>query len=128
MHDARAPGHPPAADLARHALDGSRAPLPSGTLEHLGRCASCRDLLAAYERVGAAARDGYLREPETLADPPPRVWEAILREVRAERSGRAAGPGPPPGPSDPAGTDAPTAAGGEDRRPRGPHGRSRHAG
>lgn len=87
MSGAGLSGHLPPADLAQHVLDGARTPWPPGMLDHLHRCASCRDRVRAFERVDAAARGGL--PPEPLVSPPVRVWEAILAEVRAERTGPA---------------------------------------
>ncbi|MEU8794134.1 hypothetical protein [Streptomyces sp. NPDC048643] len=84
MSGARLSGHLPPADLAQHVLDAARAPWPPEDLDHLGHCAPCRDRVQAFERVDAAARDSLPQEP--LVSPPPRVWEAILAEVRAERT------------------------------------------
>ncbi|MEU0786777.1 hypothetical protein ABZ341_35070 [Streptomyces sp. NPDC006173] len=84
MSGARPSGHLPPADLAQHVLDGPRTPWPPEGLDHLGHCALCRDRVRAFERVGAAARDSLPHEP--LVSPPARVWEAILAEVRAERT------------------------------------------
>lgn len=64
MSGAGLSGHLPPADLAQHVLDGARTPWPAGMLDHLGRCASCRDRVRAFERVDAAARGGL----------PPNLW------------------------------------------------------
>ncbi|MET7387558.1 hypothetical protein ACFYPT_32205 [Streptomyces sp. NPDC005529] len=91
MSGAPLSGHLPPADLAQHVLDGTRTPWPPEELDHLGHCDPCRDRVRAFERVGAAARDSLPHEP--LVSPPPRVWAAILAEVRAERGESAPGTG-----------------------------------
>lgn len=101
MTDARLSGHLSSADLARHLLDEARTPGPAEERAHLGRCAACRDRLEVFERVGAAARAGLLDGP--LVSPPPRVWEAILAEARAERRTAADRAGGPPVPARDAG-------------------------
>ncbi|KAB1976672.1 anti-sigma factor [Streptomyces triticiradicis] len=74
-------------ELAARALDG-----PDGTwvLEevlHLFACRQCHEQLTEFERAMTAGRDADISE--LFPSPPPRVWEAIRAEIRAERAARA---------------------------------------
>lgn len=95
--------HPDPGVLLELALGGPGAAeaLASGDRAHLDACDRCRAELDGLRRVASAARAATLED--LLTAPPPRVWEALARDLglpgateQIPETGLARGPGPPP--------------------------------
>ncbi|WP_435601095.1 anti-sigma factor [Streptomyces sp. C10-9-1] len=96
--------HPDPGVLLELALGGPGAAeaLAPGDRAHLGACDRCRAELDGLRRVASAARAATLED--LLTAPPPRVWDALARDLglpgaaeQTPETGPARAPDPPPG-------------------------------